>query len=98
VAPATSPVPQEVADELRRVVRRWQQLPLDHALSCLPAVRELLADLAGSGVPDLGPGVAMDQLTVLVHDSCAAAGGQETEGTERLRARLAALRAQLSRS
>jgi hypothetical protein len=65
-------VPQDVSDELRRVVRRWQQLPLDHALSRLPTVRGLLAELAGREVPDLGPAVVMDQLTVLVYDTCAA--------------------------
>jgi hypothetical protein len=86
VAPATSPVPQEVSDELRRVVRRWQQLPLDRALSCLPAVREVLDDLAGRAVPDLGPAVVMDQLTVLVYDACAAGMG------DRLAERLADLR------
>lgn len=80
-----SPVPQEVATELQRVVRRWRELPLDHALSCAPRVRALLDELAtqsagadrGSGprgipVPDLGPAVLMDQLTVLVYDTCAA--------------------------
>ena len=80
-----SPVPQDVADELRRVVQRWQQLPLDHALRRVPAVRDVLARLvplggAGTGataapaatVPDLGPAVVMDQLTVLVYDACAA--------------------------
>jgi hypothetical protein len=72
VAPATSPVPQGVSDELRRVVRRWQQLPLDHALSCMPAVRGLLADLTDDAVPDLGPAVVMDQLTVLLYDACRA--------------------------
>lgn len=90
----TSPVPQEVSDELRRVVRRWQQLPLDRALSCLPAVRALLDELAplggaGSTVPDLGPGVVMDQLTVLVYDACAAGAGSP------VRERLSALRAAL---
>lgn len=72
MAPATSPVPQGVSDELRRVVRRWQQLPLDHALSCMPAVRGLLADLTDDAVPDLGPAVVMDQLTVLLYDACQA--------------------------
>lgn len=52
------------------MVRRWQQLPLDHALSSAPRVRLLLEALGGPGVPDLGPAVLMDQLTVLVHDSC----------------------------
>lgn len=89
MAPATSPVPQDVSDELRRVVQRWQQLPLDHALSRLPAVRGLLADLAGREVPDLGPAVVMDQLTVLVYDACTAT--PRAEGAE-LAERLADLR------
>jgi hypothetical protein len=54
------------------VVQRWQQLPLDHALSRVPRVRLLLEDLAGCAVPDLGPAVLMDQLTVLVYDACEA--------------------------
>lgn len=58
------------------MVRRWQQLQLDHALSCMPRVRLLLDDLAGASgaVPDLGPAVVMDQLTVLVYDACEAGG------------------------
>jgi hypothetical protein len=79
-------VPQEVSQELRRVVRRWQQLPLDHAQSCMPPVRRLLDDLAGAPegrVPDLGPAVAMDQLTVLVYDECQA--GRSLDLASRLR-------------
>jgi hypothetical protein len=79
VTPAKSPVPQEVSQELERVVRRWRELPLGRALSCMPGVRRLLDDLAradpGSAdvqVPDLGPAVVMDQLTVLVYDRCEA--------------------------
>ncbi|WP_256793633.1 hypothetical protein [Terrabacter sp. Ter38] len=76
-----SPTPHEVSDELRRVVERWHQLPLDHALSRLPSVRALvqwLADRVAAArgasdphaqpVPDLGPAVVMDQLSVLVFD------------------------------
>lgn len=75
---AGSPTPQEVSDELRRVVERWHQLPLDHALSRLPSVLVLVQSLAdrvaGSRgvdpqpVPDLGPAVVMDQLAVMVLD------------------------------
>lgn len=77
-----SPVPQEVSGELQRVVRRWQQLPLDHALSRVPTVRRFLDDLADATspshgpVPDLGPGVVMDQLSVLVYDACLAGRGE----------------------
>lgn len=74
-----SPVPQEVADELRRVVERWHQLPLDHALSRMPPTLALVQTLADRSaeivaggpmpqVPDLGPAVVMDQLTVMIHD------------------------------
>jgi hypothetical protein len=66
------------------VVQRWQQLPLDRAQSCMPAVRQLLDDLSpGRAVPDLGPSVVMDQLTVLVYDECQA--GRSGELASRLR-------------
>lgn len=52
------------------MVERWQQLPLDHALSRMPVVRQLVEALAGTPeVPDLGPGVLMDQLQVMVWDA-----------------------------
>ena len=52
-----SPVRQEVATELQRVVDRWRQLPLDHALSYAGRVRALVQSLAdavamGDGVGD----------------------------------------------
>jgi hypothetical protein len=80
-----SPVPQEVATELKRVVERWRQLPLDHALSYAGRVRTLVQSLADAvavaegvpasavpAVPDLGPATLMDQLTVMIHDASAA--------------------------
>ncbi|MEO6143536.1 MAG: hypothetical protein ABIP19_06100 [Dermatophilaceae bacterium] len=77
-----SPVPPEVSIELERVVERWRQLPLDHALSHVGRVRVLVQSLADgvsvsqgmatSVVPDLGPATLMDQLTVMVHDASAA--------------------------
>ena len=77
-----SPVPQEVSTELERVVERWRQLSLDHALSYAGRVRALvqsLADrvaeakgLAASAVPDCSPATLMDQLTVMVYDASAA--------------------------
>ncbi len=76
------------------MVRRWQQLPLDHALSCVPDVRALLVDLAGEDaplLPDLGPGALMDQLTVLVHDACAQGDVDAGELSTRLRKLLATL-------
>jgi hypothetical protein len=78
-----SPVPQEVSTELRRVVERWHQLPLDHALSYAGRVRALVQTLAdgvaratgvpASEVPGCGPATLMDQLTVMVYDASATA-------------------------
>ncbi len=71
---SADPVPEDVHAELTRVVRRWHQLPLDHARRAVPTVRVLLGELAGDragDLPDLGPAVLMDQLAVLVHDACA---------------------------
>lgn len=75
---AGSPTPQEVSDELRRVVERWHQLSLDHALSRMPSVRAVVQSLADrvarargvapQPVPDLGPAAVTDQLAVMVHD------------------------------
>jgi len=78
-----SPVPDEVATELQRVVGRWRQLPLDNALSYAGRVRALVQSLADgvaeangvptSAVPDCGPATLMDQLTVMVYDASATA-------------------------
>lgn len=86
---------EPVDTELERVVRRWQQLPLDRALLAYPGVRvvvQLLADdTAGvtgrtlTPVPDLGPAAVMDQLRVMVHD-WRRAGLAEDELGERLTA------------
>lgn len=65
-----SPVPPEVTDELDRLVRRWQQLPLDRAVAAFPAVRAVVLELAGEDVPDHGPAVVMDQLRVMAYDRC----------------------------
>jgi hypothetical protein len=56
------------------VAQRWQQLPLGHALSCMPLVRDVVVELAARDVPDLGPAAVIDQLTVLVYDTCASDG------------------------
>ena len=89
-----------VGTELERVARRWQQLPLDRALPAVPAfsaVVQALADAVAdeegmpcTPVPDLGPGVLVDQLRVMVHD-WRAAGLPEVE----LAGRLTALRRSL---
>ncbi|WP_299518600.1 hypothetical protein [uncultured Serinicoccus sp.] len=64
--------------ETERVVRRWQQLPLDRAQAAYPGVRGVVQELADAvadrtgqrreTVPDLGPGVVMDQLRVMTYD------------------------------
>jgi len=94
VAVPRSPVPQDVSVELGRVVERWHQLPLGHAISCAPAVRAVIDALAGEPVPDLGPSVLMDQLTVMVHDACrdAVATGRPAGFADQLAGRLTALR------
>ena len=99
-----SPVPQEVATELQRVVQRWRQLPLDRALSYSGRVRALVQSLAdevaeatgerASVVPDCGPATLMDQLTVMVHDVSAAAVASTRTST--LVQDLASLRRELS--
>ncbi len=63
---------------MRRVVDRWHQLPIDHALlvcrPCGPSSRAWLTERPPSAaaavrpVPDLGPAVLMDQLVVVLHD------------------------------
>ena len=89
-----TPDPQStVGTELERVVRRWQQLPLDRALPAVPGVAQLVQALADETagaaglpvvpVPDLGPAVLMDQLTVMVHD-WRTAGLSEDELADRL--------------
>ncbi|MFV0461614.1 MAG: hypothetical protein ACK5MP_00215 [Nostocoides sp.] len=77
------PVPSQVAVELRRVLQRWQQLPLEDALVRMPLVRAEVTELAGQDVPDLGPAVILDQLSVVVFDA-AAAGAEPEELHDRL--------------
>jgi hypothetical protein len=83
--------------ELRRLVERWQQLPLDQALSRMPVVRPVVQALADAvadaerrphtEVPDLGPGTVMDQLTVMAYDA-GQAGLDPGPDLERLRREL----------
>ena len=84
---------ERIDRELERVARRWQQLPLGHALRACPQVREVVqrladeaADLTGVSprpVPDLGPAVLMDQLRVMLYDH-AVAGGDPALRAQRL--------------
>ncbi len=73
------PVPEEARLELDRLGRRWRELPLPAAEAGQPSVRAALEHLAArvgpEPVPDLGPGVALDQLVVLVWDAYAAGRG-----------------------
>ena len=81
------------------MVERWRQLPLDHAISYSGRVHALVQSLAdgvahangapATEVPDLGPATLMDQLTVLVHDSSAAAFTTLAEDLASLRRSLA---------
>jgi hypothetical protein len=79
-------VAPEARTELDRIRRRWAELPLERAESRMPLLRHLLADLArrsapGDGaVPDLGPAVVVDQLTVVVWDAYAAGRGDGIPG------------------
>lgn len=71
------------------MVGRWHQLPLGHALSCMPSVRVVVQQLADLGaqrrgraavpVPELGPEAVMDQLTVMVFDVFAAGPAESAE-------------------
>lgn len=69
-------LPEAVALELERVVRRWRELPADHALAASGVLRDVVEDLAeataGEPVPELGPAVLIDQLRVLVWDAASA--------------------------
>ncbi|CAN7329868.1 hypothetical protein GCM10022415_05940 [Knoellia locipacati] len=82
-------LPDDVSRELERVVRRWRELPADRALAASPAVRDVVQDLAdataGQPVPDLGPGVLIDQLRVLVWDAASAGVPELTERLADLR-------------
>ena len=85
-------LPDDVSRELERVVRRWRELPADHALAASGDVRALVRDLAdttaGEPVPHLGTAVLIDQLRVLVWDATSA-------GVPELAARLGELRRRL---
>lgn len=66
--------------ELDRIRRRWGELTLARAEAVAPRVWALVDDLGrrtatGQSVPDLGPGVVVDQLAVLVWDAYAAGRG-----------------------
>jgi len=100
-------VPHEVATEFQRVVERWRQLPLDHALSYAGRVRALVQSLADrvaeadgvptSAVPDRGPATLMDQLTVMVYDASAVAASSAVPASAALTSTLAADLASLRR-
>ncbi|MBD2760806.1 hypothetical protein IEE94_14985 [Yimella sp. cx-573] len=73
--------------ELTRVVRRWQQLPLDRARSLCGQVRHCAQSLIASTdtpeqLPHLSPAATMDQLRVAVYNACVA--GRADEALEAL--------------
>ena len=80
-AGAVDVVAPEARVELDRIRRRWAELPIDRAEARMPVLRRLLVDLAPRSapvptpVPDLGPAVVVDQLTVLVWDAYASGRG-----------------------
>ena len=87
-------MPDRPDPELERVVRRWRELPLDHALGHVPAVRALAQHLADEvhaargarpvPLPQLGPASTMDQLVVTAYDARQAGLAQRVRLTERL--------------
>lgn len=76
----TDVLPEDARRELDRLRTRWTHLPLDRAEPAAPRVRALVVDLAArtadAEVPDLGPGLLLDQLAVVAWDACAAGRGE----------------------
>ncbi|WP_392469002.1 hypothetical protein ACF3NS_07710 [Arsenicicoccus cauae] len=105
-------LPDEVRVELERVVRRWQQLPLDHALRASGPVRALAQALADEvadaearprvTLPELGPATLLHQLQVCVYDASRYAAARlhpeerQAGGIRDLAERLAQVRRQIS--
>jgi len=68
-----------IATELRRVSRRWHELPEEAARENASLLRELAQELADTTrtaagrerlvIPDLGTATLLDQLTVMVYDA-----------------------------
>ncbi len=93
-APASSAagaVPEAARTELERIRRRWSELPAARAEAAAPDVRAVVDEVAertapGVPVPDLGPAVLVDQLTVVVWDAFAEGGGTAGDLTEQLTA------------
>lgn len=85
-----TPVPAESLQELDRIRRRFTELSPADAAEGMRRARPLLDDLSGRlslpPVPDLGPAVVPDQLTVLVHDAYLCGGNDGLpEGLAELR-------------
>lgn len=99
------PVPPEARRELARLADRWVTLPVGQARGAAPAVRDLAVAYveevtpgAGATLPDLGPGVVIDQLVVATHDAAVArraSPGDPAPRLEGLADDLAALRRRL---
>ena len=84
--PGADVVPPEARVELDRVRRRWGELTLERAEAGMPELRRLLDHLTDRWaddpertplppVHDLGPAVAVEQLTVVVWDAYATGRG-----------------------
>lgn len=89
-------VVDEIAAELRRVRRRWGELPQQVAAENAPLLRDFAQQLADATraqvgraplvIPDLGPATLLDQLTVMVYDARRAGlDAQVSRGLTRLR-------------
>ena len=100
-------IPDEVRVELERVVRRWQQLPLDHALRASGPVRERaqaqadeVADAEArprETLPELGPATLLHQLQVCTYDAARLhPEGRQSGGIRTLAERLAQVRREIS--
>ncbi|MBB2894609.1 hypothetical protein [Flexivirga oryzae] len=69
----------DIGTELRRVHRRWRELPEAVAAENASLLRDLAQHLADAtraatgreplGIPDLGTAALLDQLTVMVYDA-----------------------------
>ncbi|NNG37665.1 hypothetical protein HJ588_00030 [Flexivirga sp. ID2601S] len=87
-------LPPEIDEELRRIARRWHELPAPRAAALAPDLRALAQSLAdrvraAAGrppvpLPELGEATLLDQLRVTVYDATAA--GQTADLPDRLRA------------
>ncbi|RNI23966.1 hypothetical protein [Flexivirga caeni] len=70
---------EDIPAELRRIARRWRELPEPVAVENAALLRGFAQQLADStreaagrerlAIPELGPATLLDQLTVMVYDA-----------------------------